>query len=430
LHPAQHDVVDALLVAHFKERLASSPLGSWCQMPAREEFRESLRRVRSSWGCGTDAHAADRRTLDDRRDTGRWMSFQRDGTRVCRRPGSAVGLWALAASPEIRHQNWHGLAETSAARDSIRRALTPTSPSHTFGGVSAVAESGEFDIRSGDGRVLHVYDDGDLSGPLLIYHHGTPLSGLVPSLWAQIARAEGVRLVSFDRAGYGGSDRHPGRRIADVVADTEAVADALDAERFLVFGESGGGPYALGCAALLPARVIAAASMSGPAPSDADGLDFMAGMGQDNIDELNAALAGEDSLRRYLSEQREALLATTSQTMHDVVESLLSPVDKAALTGDLVEWIHAATTRGLEAGYDGWLDDDAATVRPWGFDLSKNRVPVLIQAGEQDRFVPYAHAQWLVDNIPETSDGLSADDGHLTLLTDFQRTVRWLRGHN
>ena len=184
------------------------------------------------------------------------------------------------------------------------------------------------------------------------------------------------------------SDRHPGRRIADVVADTEAVADALDAERFLVFGESGGGPYALGCATLLPARVIAAVSMSGPAPFDADGLDFMAGMGQDNIDEVNAALAGEHSLRTYLSEQREALLATNPQTMHQVMESLLSPVDKAVLTGDLVDWLHAASIRGLEPGYDGWLDDDAATVRPWGFDLSDNRVPVLIQAGKQDRFVP------------------------------------------
>ena len=122
---------------------------------------------------------------------------------------------------------------------------------------TAVAESREFDVRSGDGRVVHVYDDGDPAGPVLVYHHGTPLSGLLPSLWTQVAQAEGMRLVSFDRAGYGGSDRHPGRRIADVVADTEAVADALGAERFFVFGESGGGSYALGCAALLPARVVA-----------------------------------------------------------------------------------------------------------------------------------------------------------------------------
>jgi pimeloyl-ACP methyl ester carboxylesterase len=295
---------------------------------------------------------------------------------------------------------------------------------------TAVAESREFDIRAGFGRVVHVYDDGDPAGPLLIYHHGTPLSGLLPSLWAHAAREEGVRLVSFDRAGYGGSDRHPGRRIADVVADTEAVADVLDVKRFLVFGESGGGPYALGCATLLPARVIAAVCMSGPAPFDADGLDFMAGMGQDNIDEFNAALAGEDSLRTYLSEQREAILATNPQTMHQVMESLLSPVDKAVLTGDLLDWLHTASLRGLQPGYDGWLDDDAASIRPWGFDLHDNRVPVLIQAGKQDRFVPLAHAHWLVDNIPVTTDALSADDGHLTLLTDFQRTVRWLRGHS
>ena len=250
---------------------------------------------------------------------------------------------------------------------------------------TAVAESREFDVRSGDGRVVHVYDDGDPAGPLLVYHHGTPLSGLLPTFWAQVAQAEGVRLVSFDRAGYGGSERRPGRRIADVVADTEAVADALGAERFFVFGESGGGSYALGCAALLPARVVAAVSMSGPAPFDAEGLDFMAGMGQLNIDEFNAALAGERSLRTFLSEQREALLATNPQTMHEMLESVLSPVDKVVLTGDLVEWVHAASIRGLEPGCDGWLDDDVSTVRPWGFDLSNIRVPVLIQAGEQDR---------------------------------------------
>jgi pimeloyl-ACP methyl ester carboxylesterase len=197
----------------------------------------------------------------------------------------------------------------------------------------------------------------------------------------------------------------------------------------LVFGQSGGGPYALGCAILSPERVIAAVSMSGPAPFDAEGLDFMAGMGQDNIDEFDAALAGEDALRTFLAEQREALLATSPQTMHQVMESLLSPVDKAVLTGDLMDWLHAASIHGLEPGYDGWLDDDVATIQPWGFDLSDNRVPVLIQAGQQDRFVPHAHAEWLIDNIPQATDALSADDGHLTLLADFQRTVRWLRSH-
>jgi pimeloyl-ACP methyl ester carboxylesterase len=321
-------------------------------------------------------------------------------------------------------------AVTPAADACIRQDVDADGVQPYGPGVqTALAESREFDIRSGDGRLIHVYDDGDPQGQLLVYHHGTPLSGLLPSLWARLAQTEGVRLVSFDRAGYGGSDRHPGRRIADIVADTEAVADALDAERFLVLGQSGGGPYALGCATLLPARVIAAVSMSGPAPFDADGVDFMAGMGQENIDEFNAALAGEHSLRAYLSEQREAMLATSPQTMHQVMESLLSPVDQAVLTGDLVDWLHAASIRGLEPGYEGWLDDDAATIRSWGFDVRDNRVPVLIQAGKHDRFVPETHARWLVDNIPQTTDAVSADDGHLSLLTDFARTLRWLLGH-
>jgi pimeloyl-ACP methyl ester carboxylesterase len=309
-------------------------------------------------------------------------------------------------------------------------ALTLVWGSHKFLSMqAAVAESGEFDVRAVDGRIVHVYEDGDPAGQLLIYHHGTPWSGLLPSIWAHVAQADGVRLVSLDRAGYGGSGRHPGRRIADVVADTEAVADAFDTERFFVLGQSGGGPYALGCAALLPTRVLAAVSMSGPAPFDADGLDFLAGMGQDNIDGINAILAGEPTHRRYLSEQREALLAASPQTLHEVWESLLSPADQAVLTGDLVDWMHAASHRGLQPGCEGWLDDDTALVRPWGFNLSDIRVPVLIQSGGQDRFVPFAHAQWLVDNIPQATNGLSADDGHLTLLTNLQHTVQWLRSH-
>lgn len=355
-------------------------------------------------------------------------------------PRSKVYVWRRPSRNKGRHEvDCCVSAESTWTQRLLYRAPTAASGRHVDGGdaqpygpgvQTAVAESREFDVRSGDGRVVHVYADGDPDGPLLIYHHGTPLSGLLPSLWAQVAQAAGVRLVSFDRSGYGGSDRHAGRTIADVVADTAAVADNVGGERFLVFGQSGGGPYALGCAALLPARVIAAASMSGPAPFDADGLDFMAGMGQGNIDEFTAAQAGEDSLRTYLSQQREAFLATNPQTMQQEWESVLSPADQAVLTGDLVEWLHAASIRGLEPGYDGWLDDDMALVRPWGFDLRDNRVPVLIQSGEQDQFVPYAHAQWLLENCTETTDGLSPDDGHLTLLADFQRTIRWLRGNS
>jgi hypothetical protein len=49
-----------------------------------------------------------------------------------------------------------------------------------------------------------------------------------------------------------------------------------------MWGIAGGGPHVLTCAALLPELVAAVASPASPAPCPADGLDWFAGIGQDN----------------------------------------------------------------------------------------------------------------------------------------------------
>jgi pimeloyl-ACP methyl ester carboxylesterase len=99
----------------------------------------------------------------------------------------------------------------------------------------------------------------------------------------------GVRLITFDRPGYGESDRQEFRQVADVVPDVEAIADALGVEQFAVLGRSGGGPHALACAALLPDRVTRAGILVSLAPWGADGLDWFAGMSDSNIDEFTWA---------------------------------------------------------------------------------------------------------------------------------------------
>lgn len=291
-----------------------------------------------------------------------------------------------------------------------------------------VAPAREYDVETAYGRILHVHEAGDPGGVPVIVHHGTPSAGVLPTSWHLAARADGVRLVGVDRPGYGGSDRHPGRTVADVVPDTVAVADALGIGRFRTFGVSGGGPHVLACAALLPDRVIAAACMSGVAPYDARDLDFLAGMGQDNLDEFGAAVAGEPALAEYLTQQRETMLATTPADLVSAMESLLPPVDRDALTSGFAEFMHASFADGLRGGIDGWLDDDVAFTRPWGFDVADVAVPTQVIAGRADLFVPFAHATWLAAHVHGAETALSPADGHLSLFAKYGEAQRWLLG--
>src|SRR5690349_7589749 len=140
----------------------------------------------------------------------------------------------------------------------------------------------EIDVALPDGRTLHAYASGGGDGErvAVVWHHGTPNVGAPPEPLFEQASRLGLRWVGYDRPGYGGSTPNPDRDVASAAADVTAVVDALGIDQFAVMGASGGGPHALACAALLPGRVLAAVSIAGLAPFDADGLDWFAGMGQ------------------------------------------------------------------------------------------------------------------------------------------------------
>jgi pimeloyl-ACP methyl ester carboxylesterase len=287
----------------------------------------------------------------------------------------------------------------------------------------------QHEVRTRDGRLLAVVDAGDPDGDLVLVHHGTPSSGKLASWWVDDAAARGIRLVGFDRPGYGASDRHPGRTVADVATDALAIADALGVGEFRTWGVSGGGPHALACAALLPDRILSAAALAPVAPYEAEGLDWFAGMGQDNLDEFGAANEGEEPLRPYLSAAREGMLAAGAEGLADEMRSLLPSADVAVLTGDVLQFMYDWIADGLAAGCEGWLDDDLAFVAPWGFDLDSIAVPVLLVQGRQDLMVPYAHAEWLIKRIPGVEPRLLEDQGHLSLLADLAPVHEWLLAH-
>jgi pimeloyl-ACP methyl ester carboxylesterase len=274
-----------------------------------------------------------------------------------------------------------------------------------------------------DGRALEYVVEGPADGLPLVFHHGTPSAAVPFPLMTAAASAHGLRMVLHSRPGYAGSAPRPGRTVADDAADVAAILDALGAERFLTMGWSGGGPHALASAALLPDRCLGAATIAGVAPHRADGLDWLAGMGQENLDEFGAALAGEPALTAYLTEAAAGMAGVTGADIAAALGDLASDVDKRALTGDFADHLAENFRASVSTGIAGWRDDDLAFVADWGFPLDRFRVPVAIWQGAQDRMVPFEHGRWLAAHVTGAHVHLEPDEGHLSLIDKLEMIV-------
>ncbi|TMK55396.1 MAG: alpha/beta hydrolase [Actinobacteria bacterium] len=222
-----------------------------------------------------------------------------------------------------------------------------------------------------DGRIVNIYVDGPAEGTPLISHHGTPGAGVPMPSFVRAAAERGLRWVSYSRPGYGESTRAEGRTVADCVRDVSAIADHLGADRFFTSGGSGGGPHTLACAALLPDRVRGCAAIACPAPWGAEGLDWLAGQGPENLEEFAAVLEGPEALETYLEREAPGLSAAKEpQELIDAVGAgLLPDVDRAAITGEYATALIASMNRSVKNGIWGWFDDDMAFFRDWGFLL-------------------------------------------------------------
>jgi len=268
-----------------------------------------------------------------------------------------------------------------------------------------------------DGRIVNVYVDGPADGTPLISHHGTPGAGVPMPSFVRVAAERGLRWVSYSRPGYGESTRAEGRTVADCVRDVAAIADHLGADRFFTSGGSGGGPHTLACAALLPDRVRGCAAIACPAPWGAEGLDWLAGQGPENLEEFAAVLEGPEALETYLEREAPGLSAAKEpQELIDAVGAgLLPDVDRAAITGEYATALIASMNRSVKNGIWGWFDDDMAFFRDWGFSLDGIDVPVALWQGKQDKMVPFAHGEWMAAHVPNARPHLLEDQGHLSL---------------
>ncbi|WTY85818.1 alpha/beta hydrolase [Sphaerisporangium sp. NBC_01403] len=275
-------------------------------------------------------------------------------------------------------------------------------------------------------RQLAFEERGHPRGHPVFLLHGTPGSRVGPCPRGSVLYRLGVRLVTFDRPGYGGSDRLVGRSVADIARDVEAIADELRIDRFSVVGRSGGGPHALACAALLPGRVVRAAVLVGLAPHEAEGLDWFGGMTESNITEYTKALAGRQSFAAWLAPAAQRIRTDPASLIVRLYAELPDADRRMVANPGVRAMLMQNYAEALRRSEDGWIDDAIAFCSPWGFDLAAITAPTLLWHGEQDKFSPIDHSRWLAERIPTATMRAEPDAAHFGALAVLPDVLPWL----
>lgn len=283
-------------------------------------------------------------------------------------------------------------------------------------------------VGAPDGRMLSVESIGAPDGKPVFLLHGTPGGRYGPRPRGIFFYRLGIRLISYDRPGYPGSDRQPGRKVADAADDVQTIADRLGIGRFGVVGRSGGAPHALACAALLKDRVVCAAALGSLAPYDAEGLDWGDGMTHSNVQAYADAKGDLDALEAALNSQARQVRDNSDGLLKLLWPELVGS-DKQVI-GDIalrqiITRIHAEALRGTA---DGWIDDVKALSRPWGFELSDITVPIKLWSGSEDKFSPTSHTYWLEKRIADAEVEIGCGKAHFDAVETLPRILTWVAG--
>ncbi|MFF5446570.1 alpha/beta fold hydrolase [Streptomyces sp. NPDC012888] len=281
-------------------------------------------------------------------------------------------------------------------------------------------------VRAADGRALMVERFGDPGGRPVFLLHGTPGSRLGPAPRGMVLYQRRMQLIAYDRPGYGGSDRHPGRTVADAVQDVAAIADFLELDTFAVAGRSGGGPHALACAALLPGRVTRAAALVGLAPWDADGLDWFDGMTAHNVREYTTASVDPEGLAARLIPRAAGIREDPGRLLEELRRELTDHDRMTVSDAGLRRMLERNFAEGVRHSAYGWIDDVLALSSPWGFDLAAISCPVLLWHGEKDVFSPIGHSRWLAQRIPGATAAFDPEAAHFAAFRAFPDILTWL----
>ena len=273
----------------------------------------------------------------------------------------------------------------------------------------------------GDGRRLAYTDLGAGGGPVVVYFHGAPTSRLDLVALDDAFGEVGVRVVSPDRPGYGGSSPQPGRGFADWPADVAELADHLRADRFAVMGLSSGGPYSVACASLLADRVAAAGVVAG--------VTDMAWAGAwDGYDETEVTIMrlGDEAEATTWCEEH---FGTDGSRFFGTVGDMAPPDLELLADETLANGFFATVAEAFRQGIAGYAQDITVQGRPWPFDPKAITAPTFVLHGDADTFVPVTHGQHTAELIPRSTLRLIPDHGHLSIIREIPQLAAILAEH-
>jgi pimeloyl-ACP methyl ester carboxylesterase len=272
-----------------------------------------------------------------------------------------------------------------------------------------------------DGRELEILDNGINSERAIVFHHGTPGHVSMWADWLEAAAARGIRALSYSRAGYGTSDRNPGRSVVSVNSDIAQLLDSKGIKKFVSIGWSGGGPHCI--ANTFEPRNVGAISLAGVGAYGVDDLDFLEGMGPENHDEFGSALQGEAVIDQWMQENVLGMKSVTGEEIREAFGGLIGDADKAVLEGETANQMAATMRSAVAVSFDGWIDDDLVFIKSWGFDLAAITKPVYLWQGDDDFMVPHAHSYWLEKHIPTASLTFKPGEGHISLGVKYRDEI-------
>lgn len=268
-------------------------------------------------------------------------------------------------------------------------------------------------VTLSDGRKFELQVAGTPQVAAVVFHHGTPGASSTWTSWLEELAGLGGFGFSYSRPGYGLSDRHEGRSVLDNSKDIAEVLELLGITKTVSIGWSGGGPHCLADTTL--EQNLAAISIAGVGAFGASDLNFLEGMGEENHIEFGAAIAGTEAIEAWMKQNSPELATVTGDQIIEAFGGLIGDADKKALREGSAEETAASFRQALHIGYSGWMDDDLAFVRPWGFDITSIQKPVELWQGNDDFMVPHAHGYWLETKIPTATLNFVPGEGHISL---------------
>jgi pimeloyl-ACP methyl ester carboxylesterase len=282
------------------------------------------------------------------------------------------------------------------------------------------------EVKTHDDRVLAVEISGALDGPPVFLLHGTPGSRNGPKPRASVLYRQGIRLITYDRPGYGGSSRFEGRSVADAAADVESIADALGLDAFAVVGRSGGGPHALACAAVLNGRVTRTAGLVSVARPDAVELDWFGQMTDENVAAYTTADNDPNTLIEHLRLRADRTVRDPESMVAQLHDQMTPPDRRIVDDMSIRRLLHATYSVALAPGPWGWIDDLLALRSSWGFSLDAIQSPVRLWHGTRDNFAPVSHTIWLASQIAHAEVVLEQGSAHFGAVEILPSMLAWL----